>query len=101
MGFTVRRFLGYMFPHLQGSLVLLPGFHCRCETVVIRPRRTTAVFPAPAGSTDGTSFRAFVNILPCPVVFLPLFTRVRGMGILRSSSWIFCFVTFVVTVGRR
>jgi hypothetical protein len=87
MGFTVRRFLGYIFPHLQGSLALLPGFYCRCETVVIRPRRTMAVFPARSGSTDGTSFRAFVNILPCPVcVFLPLFTQVRGTGILGSSD---------------
>src|SRR5215211_5376429 len=73
-------------PHLQGSLALLPGFHCRCETVVIRPRRTMAVFPARSGSTDGTSFRAFVNILPCPVDFLPLFTLVRGIGILRTSQ---------------
>jgi hypothetical protein len=87
MGFTVRRFLGYIFPHLQGSLALLPGFYCRCETVVIRPRRTMAVFPARSGSTDGTSFRAFVNILPCPVDFLPLFTRVRGIGILRTSPF--------------
>jgi hypothetical protein len=85
MGLAVRRFLGYVFPHLQGSLALLPGFHCRCETVVIRPRRTMAVFPARSGSTDGASFRAFVNILPCPVcAFLPLFTGVRGIVILRS-----------------
>jgi len=87
MGLAVRRFLGYVFPHLQGSLALLPGFHCRCETVVIRPRRTMAVFPARSGSTDGASFRAFVKILPCPVcAFLPLFTGVRGIVILRSSD---------------
>ncbi len=36
MGLAVRQFLGYIFPHLQGSLALLPGFYCRCETVVIR-----------------------------------------------------------------
>src|SRR5215217_1963276 len=91
MGFTVRRVLGHIFPHLQGSLALLPGFYCRCETVVIRPRHTTTVFPAPAGSTEGTSFRAFANILPCPVcVFLPLFTRVRGIRILGSSHPALC-----------
>jgi|SRR5215212_2487854 len=88
MGLAVRRFLGYVFPHLQDSLALLPGFHCRCETVVIRPRRTMADFSARSGSTDGTSFRAFVNILPCPVcAFLPLFTGVRGRGIPRSSRY--------------
>src|SRR5215204_3197761 len=92
MGFTVRRFLGYIFPHLQGSLALLPGFYCRCETVVIRPRRTMAVFPARSGSTDGTSFnRAFVNDFTssggsaCPVCRCQaLFTEVRGIGILGS-----------------
>jgi hypothetical protein len=29
------------------------------------------------------------------------FYEVRGLGILRSSSWIFCFVTVVVTLERR
>jgi hypothetical protein len=29
------------------------------------------------------------------------FYEVRVLGILGSSPWIFCFVTFVVTLGRR
>jgi hypothetical protein len=31
----------------------------------------------------------------------PLFTRVRGIGFLGSSPWIFSFVTVAVTLGRR